>query len=231
MPARGPVRTSAPTLPGTRNADEGTRRMNSIAARTSTSSMQPLSAPPAPAASNAASSGQGGDLLAAMNPAMDAAFAVGRPMDKQGAAAILATTGAYIAGANATIDKLDQGIERREKELAQLRISDPDAATDKEASLELLKKLRDRIQLSIERVSRTAAGDTDGDGGDAASEDDLAVTKSTARTADERARLRREQEELLEQRRLLLAPTTIANHTDSSTVAGTYAATTAARTS
>ncbi len=201
--------------------------MNSIAASASSSATKPLTAPTAPAASDAASSGQGGDLLAAMNPAMDAAFAVGRPMDSQGAAAILATTGAYIAGANATIDKLDQGIERREKELAQLRISDPDAAADKEASLELLKKLRDRIQLSIERVSRTAAGD-DSDG-DAAADEDFAVQQSTSKSLEERERLRREQEELLEQRRLLLAPTTITTHTDSSTVAGTYAAT-AART-
>ena len=203
--------------------------MNSIASSASSSATQPLPAPPAPTSSDDASSGQGGDLLAAMNPAMDAAFAVGRPMDKQGAAAILATTGAYIAGANATIDKLDQGIERREKELAQLRISNPDAASDKEASLELLKKLRDRIQLSIERVSATAAGDTSG-GDDAASDEDFAVQKSTAKTLEERDRLRSEQEELLEQRRLLLAPSTITNHTDSSTVAGTYAAT-AARTS
>lgn len=202
--------------------------MNSIAASASSSATQPLPAPPATTVSDASSSSQGGDLLADMNPAMDAAFAVGRPMDKQGAAAILATTGAYIAGANATIDKLDQGIERREKELAQLRISNPDAAADKEASLELLKKLRDRIQLSIERVSRTAAGDTSDD--DSAADDDLAVKRSSARSVEDRDRLRREQEELLEQRRLLLAPTTITTHTDSSTVAGTYAAT-AARTS
>jgi hypothetical protein len=146
--------------------------MNAIAA--SASSSTSLTAPPAPSTDDA-SSAQGGDLLAAMNPAMDAAFAVGRPMDKQGAAAILATTGAYIAGANATIDKLDQGIERREKELAQLRISDPDAAADKEASLELLKKLRDRIQLSIERVSATAAGGDSGD--DAAADEDFQVQK------------------------------------------------------
>ena len=202
--------------------------MNSIAASASSSAPQPLPAPPAPASTDAASSGQdGGDLLAAMNPAMDAAFAVGRPMDSKGAAAILATTGAYIAGANATIDKLSEGIERREKELAQLRISDPEAASDKEAALEMLKQLRDRIQLSIERVSKSAAGDTSGDD---AAEDDLAIEASTARSIEERERLRREQAELLEQRRLLLAPTTVVAPTDSSTVAGTYAAT-AARTS
>lgn len=202
--------------------------MNAIAASSSSSATRPLPAPPAAASTDASSNQDGGDLLAAMNPAMDAAFAVGRPTDSTGAAAILATTGAYIAGANATIDKLSEGIERREKELAQLRISDPEAAADKEAALEMLTKLRDRIQLSIERVSKSAAGDTSGDD---AAEDALAIERSTARSTDERDRLRREQAELLEQRRLLLAPTTVVdNHADSSTVAGTYAAT-AARTS
>lgn len=202
--------------------------MNSIAASSSSSATQPLPALPTPASADAPSSRQdGGDLLAAMNPAMDAAFAVGRPMDSTGAAAILATTGAYVAGANATIDKLEQGIERREKELAQLRISDPEAASGKEAALEMLKKLRDRIQLSIERVSRSAAGDTSGDD---AADDDLAIEKSTARSIEERHRLRLEQAELLEQRRLLLAPATVVAHTNSSTAAGMYAAT-AARTS
>lgn len=202
--------------------------MNSIfSASASSSATQPLPAPPASASTDASSGQGGGDLLAAMNPAMDAAFAVGRPTDSKGAAAILATSGAYIAGAHATIDKLAEGIERREKELAQLRISDPEAASDKEAALEMLKKLRDRIELSIERVTRSSTGDTSGDD---AAEDDLAIATSTARSVEERDRLRREQAELLEQRRLLLAPTTVVAHTDSSAVAGTYAAT-AARTS
>ncbi len=202
--------------------------MHSIAASSSTRT-QPLPTPPSSttsteATTDAASAGQGGgDLLAAMNPAMDAAFAVGRPTDAGGAAAILATTGAYVAGAHATIDKLDEGIRRREREVEQLRLSDPDAAAKKEGELELLRKLRDRIELSIERVTRTAAGgDSDEVGGDQ-------ETIDLERTLEDRARRRSEEEELLEQRRQLLAPTTIAasSTTDSSTVAGTYAATAA----
>ncbi len=185
--------------------------MNSIASSANASATQQLPAPRANDSTDAASSGQGGDLLAAMNPAMDAAFAVGRPTDRQGAAAILATTGAYIAGANATIDKLDEGIRRREHELEQLRISDPDAAADKAGQLDLLRKLRDRIQLSIERVSRTAVGEDDGD----ADNDDL----------DAQATKRREELELLEQRRVLLAGSaTGMMPTDSSIVASTYSA-------
>jgi hypothetical protein len=203
--------------------------MNSIAASASSSSTQPLPALPAPASADAASSGQGGDLLAAMNPAMDAAFAVGRPTNASGAAAILATTGAYIAGANATIDKLDEGIQRRERELDQLRLSDPNAATKKEGELELLKKLRDRIQLSIERVTRTAAGE---DADEVPAGDDVEAildAKAEERTLEDRDRRRREEVELLEQRRLLLAPTTIdaAATMDSSHVAHAYASTSA----
>ena len=104
----------------------------------------------------------GGDLLSAMNPAMDAAFAIGRPTDASGAAGILATTGSYIKGANATIDKLDTGIERRQKQLADLQVSDPEAAQHMQTQIDLLQRLRDRIQLSIERVSETIAGSSDG---------------------------------------------------------------------
>lgn len=190
---------------------------------------QPLPMPPGASTTDAATGAprDSGDLLAAMNPAMDAAFAVGRPTNAQGAAAILATTGAYIAGANATIDKLDQGIARREKELEQLRLSDPDAAAKKEAELELLRKLRDRIQLSIERVSRTAAGD-DVEGDDERLDEVESPAQARRRREhdiDERLRVRREELELLEQRRALLAPSTLDPGTmDSGSVASTYAA-------
>lgn len=138
----------------------------------------------------------GGDLLAAMNPAMNAAFAIGRPLDSRGAAAILGTAGAYISGAQATLAKLDDGIAGRERRLAELRHVDPAAATKLEAELELLRRLRDRIELSIERVSETLAGDTEDPEEQAARE----------RRVEERAQDRIDQLEALERRRQLLAP-------------------------
>ncbi|MCW2926510.1 MAG: hypothetical protein JWM86_478, partial [Thermoleophilia bacterium] len=52
----------------------------------------PLSTPAAPA-----------DMLSDMRPAMDDAFAVGRPTDAQGAAAVLATGSSYVQGASSTL--------------------------------------------------------------------------------------------------------------------------------
>lgn len=157
----------------------------------------------------------GGDLLAAMNPAMDAAFAVGRPTDAGGAAAILGTTGAYIEGATATLARLDEGIEQRQRTLSRLELADPEAAAKLRTQLDLLQRLRDRIQLSIERVSETIAGVDE--------PDDPAGGGS-----GDGARLRRRQEELelLERRRELLGTGSIAatSVVDTSMVAGTYGA-------
>lgn len=156
--------------------------------------------------------GGGGDLLAAMNPAMDAALAVGRPMDAGGAAAILGTTGAYIEGATATLARLDEGIEQRQRTLARLELADPEAAAKLRTQLDLLQRLRDRIQLSIERVSETVAG-VDGAG---------------APRGDSEARVHRRHEELelLERRRELLGASVVAatQPTDASMVAGAYGA-------
>ena len=197
-----------------RNADEGTRRMHSIAASSPANTATSLPTPPT--GSTNATAPTGGDLLAAMNPAMDAAFAVGRPTDSGGAAAILATTGAYVAGAQATIGNLDEGIRRREHELEQLRLSDPDAAAKKSQDLDMLRALRDRIQLSIERVTRTAAGGDD-DAAKVDGLDDAAATKARRR--------REEDDELLEQRRRLLAPTSIDVAPGAHQVARAYAST------
>jgi hypothetical protein len=187
--------------------------MNAIS---STAPALPTTPVPTPASVDAAPKGDGGgDLLAAMNPAMDAAFAVGRPTNASGAAAILGTSGAYIDGAKATLVRLDEGIERRERELAELRISDPEAATGKAEQLDLLKRLRDRIQLSIERVSATLAG-----GSESATE-----SKREHERASEQARDKREQLALLEQRRMLLEPAVVqpASDVDPSLAARTYA--------
>lgn len=176
------------------------------------------------------SGAQSGDMLAAMRPAMDTAFQVGRPTDAAGAATILGTGGSYLQGATATLGKLDEGIARRTKELEHLRLSDPDAAQDKQGQLDLLQRLRDRIQLSIERVSDILAGaDRDDVGGldEAAGGGDAAHRRS--RDAD--AATRREQLDMLERRRQLLAPVTPATPVeaaDSTAAAHTYAA--AART-
>lgn len=167
----------------------------------------PAPAAPAPAAEQPAASG---DALAAMRPAMDAAFAVGRPTDASGAAAILGTGASYLHGASATLARLDEGIGRRNREIEQLRISDPGAAQDKQGQLDMLQRLRDRIQLSIERVSDILAGrDRDDVGG--------------PHPRDPNAR-RLEHLELLEERRRLLAPAAAAAVTaaGAENVAGAY---------
>ena len=163
----------------------------------------------------------GGDLLSAMNPAMDAAFAVGRPTNASGAAAILETTGAYVAGANATINKIDDDLDRRREQLQLLRQTDPDAADKAQQQIDLLEKLRDRIQLSIERVTRTASG-----GG----EEDDTFDEDLKRAAAKRRERDAEQIELLERRRELLGAQGAASiaPTDASMVAGTYGAARAA---
>lgn len=176
--------------------------MNAISGMNAAAAMPTL-----PTTSTSTGTSHGGDdLLADMNPAMDAAFAVGRPTDASGAAGILATTGSYIKGASATIDKLDAGLERRRKQLTDLQVTDPEAAQRMQTQIDLLERLRDRIQLSIERVSETIAGR----GGD----DDAPHSK------------RREELELLEQRRLLLAGTGSAQlaPAPASLVAGAYSA-------
>lgn len=132
--------------------------MNTITPNVASVATAAMAAPATPAADPLAS---GGDLLAAMNPAMDAAFAVGRPHDMRGAAAILGTTGAYVNGANATIARIDEGLELRRTQLEQLRMTDPDAARRMAQQIDMLERLRDRIRLSIERVTETLAGTTD----------------------------------------------------------------------
>ena len=176
-----------------------------------------------------ATTGQPGDMLAGMRPAMDTAFAVGRPTDATGAATILGTGGSYLQGASSTLAKLDEGIAKREKELAQLRITDPGAAQDKQAQLDMLQRLRDRIQLSIERVSDILAGkDRDDIGGpEAASGDDAGGASRRGRAREDDDARRREDLELLEQRRQLLAPTpqvATPAAADATTTAQTYAA-------
>jgi hypothetical protein len=174
----------------------------------------PAATSAAPAASTTHDTTGGEDLLAAMNPAMDAAFAVGRPTDASGAAGILATTGSYIKGANATIDKLDQGIERRHKQLADLQLTDPEAAQKMQTQIDLLQRLRDRIQLSIERVTETIAGTGDDAPG------------VTDKDREDQKLSRREELELLEQRRLILtgAPGAQLAAANVSMVADTYGA-------
>lgn len=136
------------------------------------------------------------DLLADMRPAMDGAFAVGRPTDADGASAVLATGSSYLQGASSTLGKLDEGIARKTKQLEVLRGSDPSAAQEQERQLEMLQKLRDRVQLSIERVSDILSGKE---------RDDIGGPEATGGgTSREQRRL--DDLELLEQRRRLLTP-------------------------
>ena len=113
---------------------------------------------------------------------------------------MLATGGSYLQGATATLAKLDEGIARRER---QDPSADPATAANDAEQLELLHKLRDRIQLSIERVSDILSG-----GGGDTKVDDVAKDPSV-RDADEAARRRREELELLEERRRLLEPSSV----------------------
>ena len=92
-------------------------------------------------------------MLAAMQPAMDTAQAIGAPVTRADAAGILATGAPYLEGAARTVGALDKAITRREAEVEQLRLTDPEAAAAKAGKLDLMQQLRDRIQLSIERVS------------------------------------------------------------------------------
>lgn len=198
--------------------------MNAIPARNSAANAAPLPAAPAQdsvdASTDAAASG---DALAAMRPAMDQAFAVGRPTDAAGAATILGAGGSYLQGASATLGKLDEGIAKRTKEIEQLRFTDPTAAQDKQGQLDMLQRLRDRIQLSIERVSDILAGkDRDDIGG---GDDEPARSRRNGPRHDAEAK-RREDLELLEQRRQLLAPSgadAVAPSAGAAAVAGTYA--------
>jgi hypothetical protein len=170
-----------------------------------------------PAASTGHPSSGGGDLLAAMRPAMDTASRIGTPTSAEGAASVLATGGSYLQGATSTLAKLDEGIARRRAQLERIRTTDPEAAKDQQQQLDLLQRLRDRIQLSIERVSDILAGkDRDDIGHDDASP---AATTAPRRTRDEDL-------ELLEQRRRLLAPQVdmTAASVDPTVAAGAYAA-------
>jgi hypothetical protein len=173
----------------------------------------PVPAPAAVAPSSEDSSGSG-DMLAAMRPAMDAAFAVGKPTNASGAAAILATTGDYVRGAQATMAKVGEGIERRKEQIAALQGTDPDRAAKLQEQVDLLEKLRDRIQLSIERVM----GTTDSDDPD----DDLqAQAKRKRRERDDELAVLARRHELLgsQVQSMLVQPA------DASMVAATYAGT------
>lgn len=136
--------------------------------------------------SNSSSVERSDDLLSAMNPAIDAALAVGRPHDLSGAQAILGTAGAYIQGAHATISKLGEGIAKRRESLKQLQLSDPKAAEHMQTQIDLLQRLQERIELSIERVSKTMS--------------------SLDTSSKQSERSRKEQLALDEQRRLFLVP-------------------------
>ncbi|MCB0879205.1 MAG: hypothetical protein KDC46_09525 [Thermoleophilia bacterium] len=180
----------------------------------------PMTGRTTPAAATTTPSADKGDLLSAMQPAMDAAFAVGRPTDQRGAQAILATTGAYVDGANQTMQRIDKGIEQKLQQLETLQGSDPDAAAKLDRDIKLLQRLRDRIQLSIERVL-DPLGEHD---------DDDVVARRSEKKADEKLRRRHEELELLEQRRALLGGSTAAAlaPVDTTMVAGAYGAASAA---
>lgn len=174
-------------MPGTRLASGRNADMTSIASISSISAAAPASSPQS-----------GGDLLGAMRPAMDRAFAIGAPTTAGAAAGVLATGASYLNGAQSTLNRLDEGIARRRSELDAIGTMDPKLHSDKLEQLDLLQRLRDRIQLSIERVSDILAGR---DRDDIGTDDDAGASHRPA----SKQRRRQEQLDELEQRRQLLA--------------------------
>ncbi len=163
------------------------------------------------------------DLLASMQPAMNTAFEVGVPTNADGASAILATSGDYIRGAQATMSKVEDGIEQRRTELETVQASNPKRAAELQQQIDLLERLRDRIQLSIERVTKNMSGHPDdaSDDGD----DEAALARARQRRLEQK---RAEEHELLQRRHDLLSGAvhdSLIAPVDSTNVAATYAST------
>jgi len=167
-----------------------------------------------------------------MDSAMTSAFAIGRPTDHASATAVLGTGSGYVRGAASTVAKMDEGITRREEALAKLDPNDPTASKERE-QLDLLHRLRDRINLSMERVSDILAGkdrdDIDGveETGGAGDGSSTSTTKrrrlDDVRAAEARELRERDELDLLERRRALLASSIVPTTTDATRVAGVYA--------
>lgn len=102
--------------------------------------------------------GSGGDALAPMRGALETAFAIGRPADKADAAAILATSDDFLAGAQATLGNLDAGMQQRGERLASGTGTPAQQAEDRE-QLQLMQVLRDRIQQSVDHATKLLGGD------------------------------------------------------------------------
>ena len=100
------------------------------------------------------------DLLGSMRGSMNAIAAVGTPTDATSAGQVLGQGAGYLQGAHETIAKIDQSIERRTKALGELQQSDPAAAKADLEQLDLLNRLRTRIEQSIQRVGEILSGDT-----------------------------------------------------------------------
>jgi hypothetical protein len=105
-------------------------------------------------------SGSGSDLLGSMRSSMNTIAAVGTPTTSTGAGQVLGQGSSYLQGAHETVAKLDQNIERRTKALTELEHSDPAAAKTEREQLDLLDRLRARIEQSIQRVGDILSGNT-----------------------------------------------------------------------
>ncbi|MCW2973847.1 MAG: hypothetical protein JWN72_2120 [Thermoleophilia bacterium] len=106
------------------------------------------------------SSFSGSDLLGPMRGSMNSIAAAGAPTNDTGASRVLSNGAGYLQGAHETIAKIDQSIERRTKALTELQQSDPAAAQADLEQLDLLNRLRTRIEQSIQRVGEILGGDT-----------------------------------------------------------------------
>lgn len=117
-------------------------------------------AAPSVAASPQPSAARGTDALAAMRGDMNAAQAHGGLQSAGDAASVLGTGSSYVRNAEATVAKLDTALERRAERLASMQQSGASSsAIDAERNqLDLLQRLRDRIQLSAERIRDIISG-------------------------------------------------------------------------
>lgn len=94
-----------------------------------------------------------GSDLAPMRTSLNTITSMGAPQTAAAAGQVLGQGAGYLQGAQQTMAKLDESIERRTKAIGELEATNPGAATKDREQLDLLQRLRDRINLSIERVT------------------------------------------------------------------------------
>ena len=99
------------------------------------------------------------DMLTLMRPALSG-ISTAAQSPTSGSADVNSLGSNYLQGATETVSKLDENIARRTKALAGLDPSDVGGVKQEREQLDLLERLRTRIQESINRVGDIMAGRT-----------------------------------------------------------------------